>query len=164
MKNILNILAFALMTLVVVITSAFTLNSSKLVGKENKSSSDELYDTMFALDQRFFGAYNTCDMDTQAELLADTIEFYHDQGGLSTSKEEILKSTKENICGKVSRTLVSGSLEVSPIPNYGAAIVGLHKFKNNAEPEGSVSKESRFVAIWKKTENTWQMTRIISLH
>ncbi len=125
---------------------------------------DELYDTLFALDQRFFEAYNTCDMETQAALLAENIEFYHDQGGLSTSKEEILEGTKKNICGKVTRTLVPGSLEVSPIPGFGAAVVGLHKFKNKAEPVGTASKESRFAAIWKKTGTTWQMTRIISLH
>ncbi len=164
MKNTLNVLVAFLIGMVVLLTSSFVPNLPEEDTIKNTARSDELYNTILALDQRFFEAYNTCDMETQAELLADTIEFYHDQGGLSTSKDDILKGTKENICGKVTRTLVPGSLEVSPIPEYGAAAVGLHKFKNRAEPEGTLSKESRFVAIWKKTNNQWQMTRIISLH
>jgi ketosteroid isomerase-like protein len=163
MKNTLNVLVAFLIGMVVILTSSFIPQVPE-EGASNPATSGELYNTILDLDQRFFEAYNTCDMETQAELLADTLEFYHDQGGLSTSKEDILKGTKENICGKVTRTLVPGSLEVSPIPGYGAAAVGLHKFKNKAEPEGTLSKESRFVTIWKKTNNQWQMTRIISLH
>ncbi|MEX0275275.1 MAG: nuclear transport factor 2 family protein [Flavobacteriaceae bacterium] len=130
-------------------------------GKEKDTN---LHATMLALDKLFFDAYNNCDMETQATLISEDLEFYHDQGGLATSKQEILESIEKNICGKVTRTLVSGSLEVSPIPGYGAAVVGLHQFRNHAEPEGTPSKKSRFVAIWKQTGDQWQMTRIISLH
>jgi ketosteroid isomerase-like protein len=164
MKNTLNVLVAFSIGMVVILTSSFVPNLPEEGAIKNTATSGELYNTILALDQRFFDAYNSCDMETQAELLADAIEFYHDQGGLSTSKEDILKGTKENICGKVTRTLVPGGLEVSPIPGYGAAAVGLQKFKNKEEPEGTLSKESRFVAIWKKTNNQWQMTRIISLH
>lgn len=164
MKPTSNIGMVVSLGMICLLTTASIAGIPNTSTPEKPSASDALYDTVFALDQRFFEAYNTCDMDTQAALLADNIEFYHDQGGLSTSKEAILKGTKENICGKVSRTLVPGSLEVSPIPGFGAAVVGLHQFKNNTEPVGTLSKESRFVAIWKKTDTTWQMTRIISLH
>lgn len=164
MKPTSNIVMVVSLGIIGLLMTAFVTGMPNTSTPEKPSASDELYDTVFALDQRFFQAYNTCDMDTQAALLADNIEFYHDQGGLSTDKEAILKATKENICGKVSRTLLPGSLEVSPIPGYGAAVVGLHQFKNNAEPTGTPSKESRFVAIWKETDTTWQMTRIISLH
>lgn len=161
MKNSIKVLVTFAALFLVITTSAF---KSEVNSTKKTSASDELYNTLYALDQRFFEAYNTCDMDTQSKLLAEDIEFYHDQGGLSTSKEEILKATKENICGKVTRALVPGSLEVSPIAGYGAAIVGLHTFKNNAEPAGTKSKENRFAAIWKETNGQWQMTRIISLH
>lgn len=161
MKNKFKIITTSAVLTLVLLAMSFTAEVSP-VGKV--AASDGLYATLYALDQRFFQAYNTCDMDTQSELLAEDIEFYHDQGGLSTSKAQILKGTKENICGKVTRTLVPGSLEVSPIAGYGAAIVGLHKFENSTEPEGSKSKECRFAAIWKETNGHWQMTRILSLH
>lgn len=161
MKNTFKIIPTAVILTLVLLVSSFTPVVNPI---EKTVASDGLYATLYALDQRFFEAYNTCDMATQAELLAEDIEFYHDQGGLSTSKAKILESTKENICGKVTRTLVPGSLEVSPIAGYGAAIVGLHQFENSAEPEGTKSKECRFAAIWKETNGHWQMTRILSLH
>ncbi|BAV07276.1 protein of unknown function [Filimonas lacunae] len=124
----------------------------------------QLYNTIVTLDSLFFSAYNVCDMDTQASLLSDSIEFYHDQGGLMTSKQAILDATKRNICGKVTRELVKGSMEVSPIPGYGAIETGIHKFHNNQEPAGTISHPGKFVIIWKQTGNKWQITRVISLH
>jgi hypothetical protein len=41
------------------------------------------------MDSTFFDAYNNCDMNKQAAIYADEIEFYHDQGGLMTSKQDI---------------------------------------------------------------------------
>lgn len=123
----------------------------------------DLYHTIVELDRMFFEAYNTCDLETQAKLISEDLEFYHDQGGLTTSKKDLLVALKENICGKVKRELVAGSIEVSEIPGYGAVQMGLHKFYNNQEPD-AISNPGRFVTLWKKTDDTWQMTRIISLH
>ncbi len=122
-----------------------------------------LYKTLKAMDEKYFTAYNNCDMKTQAEIIAEDVEFYHDQGGLSTSKTEILESIEKNICGKVTRELVEGSMEVHEIKDYGAVVLGLHKFYNNQEPN-ALSKPSQFVGIWRKKNEDWQMTRIISLH
>src|SRR5215470_10023638 len=82
------------------------------------AQSKPLYQTIAELDSIFFTAYNTCDLKKQAEFYSDSIEFYHDQGGLVRSKQVILQATEKNICGKVTRELVKGSIEVSPIPNY----------------------------------------------
>ena len=139
-----------------------SVSSFKAVEKQT-SEEKELFDTIVALDSTFFTAYNTCDLKTAADLISEDLEFYHDQGGLSTSKEDIMSGLKNNICGKVRRELVKGSVEVSPIPNYGAVQIGMHKFYNNQEPNAE-SKPSRFVTLWKKTDNSWQITRVISLH
>ncbi len=129
----------------------------------NRSSDKELHQTITKLDSIFFTAYNTCDLETQNELISEDLEFYHDQGGLNTSKAELMAAMETNICGKVTRELVPGSIEVSPIPGFGAVQLGMHKFHNNQEPN-AVSKPSRFVTIWKQTGDKWQMTRVISLH
>ncbi|MEJ2585023.1 MAG: nuclear transport factor 2 family protein [Robiginitalea sp.] len=132
------------------------------IGAQEAVNSD-LYQTVIALDDAYFTAYNTCDMETQAKLLCDDLEFYHDQGGLSTSKDEILKSIEANICGKVTRELVQGSVEVHRIKDFGAVEIGLHKFYNNQEPDAE-SKPSRFITLWKEENGSWKMHRIVSLH
>ncbi len=122
-----------------------------------------LHDEICALDKQFFNAYNNCDMETQANMMAEDIEFFHDQGGLNTSKKEIIESTEKNICGKVIRTLIEGSIEVYSIKNYGAVEIGYHKFFNNQEPDAP-SVPSKFIVVWRKEEDTWKMAKVISLH
>jgi ketosteroid isomerase-like protein len=123
----------------------------------------EIYDTIVALDKTYFDAYNSCDMATQADLYDEDLEFFHDKGGLSTSKEELLQALEKNICHKVTRTLLEGSIEVYPINNYGAIEIGYHKFYNNEEPD-AISNPSKFIVIWKKGTEKWTITKVISLH
>ncbi|MEJ2163770.1 MAG: nuclear transport factor 2 family protein [Robiginitalea sp.] len=127
------------------------------------SENSDLYRTILSLDEAYFEAYNTCDLKTQAGLLSDELEFYHDQGGLSKSKSDILRSIETNICGKVTRELLSQSVEVHEIKGFGAVEIGLHKFYNSEEPDAE-SKPSRFVTVWKQEDRRWTMHRIISLH
>jgi len=126
----------------------------------------ELYNTIVKMDSAFFEAYNTCDknLEKYASFYAENVEFYHDQGGKMTSKKELVASTKEYVCGKVTRELVAGSIEVYPIKDYGAIEIGLHKFHNNTQPVGTPSKAGRFVIIWEKDNNDWKIARVISLH
>jgi hypothetical protein len=37
-----------------------------------------------------FHAYNSCDINKQALIYGESLEFYHDKGGLMTSKQERL--------------------------------------------------------------------------
>lgn len=127
------------------------------------SQSNDLYKQIVHMDSVFFAAYNTCDIDKQASIYSDSLEFYHDKGGLMTSKKDILEATRKNICGKVTRELVKGSIEVYPINNFGAVEMGYHKFHNNQE-KNQVPHKSRFIIIWQKKNNEWLISRVISLH
>ena len=149
----------SLFKIVIIIT--LVLVSNILKGQETEN--EELYDTIIELDKTYFTAYNECDMKTQNELYDEDIEFYHDMGGLATDKVELLKSIEKNICGKVTRTLIEESVEVHPIKDFGAVQIGMHKFYNNQEPN-AISKPSKFIVIWKKTDSKWLMSRVISLH
>ena len=122
-----------------------------------------LHKTISDLDKKYFDAYNKCDMKTQAELYAEDLEFFHDKGGLSTSKKDLLTSIEQNICGKVTRTLVEGSIEVYPIANYGAVEIGYHSFFNKEEPHEK-SIPSKFIVVWKQDKEQWKITKVISLH
>ena len=131
-----------------------------------KPDNQKLYDTIVYLDSVFFEAYNTCNLHLEkyGSFFSDSIEFYHDKGGLTTSKQELIDATKKNVCGKVTRELVKGSIEVYPINNYGTVEMGLHKFHNNTEKEGSSSRTGKFVIIWQQKNNEWKIVRVISLH
>jgi hypothetical protein len=144
----------------------FAFLSAQKTSGQNKPDDQKLYDTIVKLDSEFFGAYNTCDknLNKYGAFYSEKIEFYHDQGGLMTSKNDIIEATKKNICGKVTRELVEGSVEVYPIKDYGAIEIGFHKFHNNAEKAGTPAKSGRFVIIWQNTGNEWKITRVISLH
>jgi hypothetical protein len=124
--------------------------------------SKALYNTVVKLDSAYFDTYNRCNLAKMDSLTAENIEFYHDRGGLTTSKKDLIQSIKNNICGKVTRTLVKGSIEVYEIPGYGAVEFGYHTFRNLAEH--SESHPSKFVVIWRLKDDKWQMTRVISLH
>jgi hypothetical protein len=123
----------------------------------------EIYAIIAAKDKEYFDAYNTCDMKKQASLYSEDLEFFHDKGGLSTSKQEVLTSIENNICGKVTRTLIAGSIEVYPIKDYGAIEIGYHKFYNNQEPNAN-SKASKFIMVWKNEDEKWSISKVISLH
>ncbi len=132
------------------------------IGMAQVSEDTELYNEIYTADFEFFKAYNECDLATLDKYISEDLEFYHDQGGLSTSKADILKSLETNICNKVKRTLTTGTFEVHEIKDYGAVAMGKHSFHNLVED--SHSEPSKFVTIFKKTAQGWKITRVISLH
>lgn len=121
-----------------------------------------LYDTIAGLDSIFFEAYNTCNLEKMKDMVDDDLEFYHDRAGVETSKAGMMESTKKNICNKVQREIMKGSIEVYSIAGYGAVEIGYHRFHNLVE--GSISHASKFITLWKRNNGHWQMSRIISLH
>ncbi len=122
-----------------------------------------LYDSIAMMDAMWEDAYNNCKLDVMEDIISDDLEFYHDQGGLLTSKKKLNEALKANICGKVTRELKKGSLEVYAIKGYGAVEMGLHAFHNSKEPT-SQSHYSKFVHLWKRDNGKWKITRVISLH
>jgi hypothetical protein len=126
--------------------------------------SKELYKSIVHMDSVLFGAYNICDLPTMADCFSEDIEFYHDKGGVMTNKDSIMAATKKNICGKVTRVLVAGSIEVYPIAGYGAIEMGQHYFINNREPKPDHPSIGKFVHTWKNEGGKWRITRVISLH
>jgi uncharacterized protein DUF4440 len=158
-----KIISLKISALVIILFASATASAQSQDGYVYKPESQELYNTIVHMDSVYFNAYNTCDMDKQAAIYADSIEFYHDGSGLETSKKTLLAAIKQNICGKVTRVLVKGSIEVYQIPNFGAVEIGLHRFINHAE-NNSLSRPDKFIVIWRHQNDQWQITRVISLH
>ena len=115
------------------------------------------------MDSIWDDSYNHCKMEVQEQIISEDLEFYHDNGGLLTSKTKLIAALKNNICGKVTRELLKGSIEVYPIKDYGAVEMGYHRF-HNINDTNQNSHFARFVHIWKKENGAWKITRVISLH
>jgi ketosteroid isomerase-like protein len=120
----------------------------------------ELTQTVMTLDTKLFDAYNRCDLKTLGAMVSDDLEFYHDQTGLMVGKAPFLQASQNNICGKVQRTLVPGSLEVYRLKGYGAVEIGVHRFHHPGDP--GPGGEAKFVQVWQNKEGVWKVTRVIS--
>ena len=164
MKKIISVFFLAFVILISACNSAKKDMSRQF--RHYKPDDKQLYDAIVYMDSVFFQAYNTCtlNLDAYGAFYADDIEFYHDKGGLMTSKQDIIDATKKNICGKVTRELVKGSIEVYPIKDFGAIETGLHMFHNIQEKKTTPSKVSKFIVIWQHKENQWKISRVVSLH
>jgi hypothetical protein len=138
--------------------SGLTTDANK---NPSEMSQDELFRTIKKLDAELFDAYNRCELEKLGSFLPDDLEFYHDQGGLvATTREQLLAAVKQNICGKVHRELVSGTLEVYPMKGYGAVELGTHRFSHpGIDAEGG---DAKFVHLWKYGNGKWLVTRVIS--
>src|SRR5271155_6067702 len=122
-------------------------------------SQEELTKAITTLDKELFDAYNNCDIDKLGTMVVDDLEFYHDKTGLAVGKKVFLDAIKMNICGKVTRELVPGSLEVYPLHGYGAVEIGVHRFHH---PGDSDVGEAKFVQLWQYKNGAWKITRVIS--
>jgi Domain of unknown function (DUF4440) len=91
---------------------------------ENSANSESLFSSISKLDAEFFDAFNNCSSPIQlkrhAGYLNPNVEFYHDKGGVTWTRQDYIEKTRENVCGHFRRVLTAGSLQVFPIEGYGA--------------------------------------------
>jgi hypothetical protein len=126
------------------------------------AADEELFRTVAALDRAVFDASNRCDLEKFGAFFTDDLEFYHDQTGLTRSRQSLLEAVKNNICGKVRRELVAGTLEVYPLQGYGAVQMGVHRFYHPGRDDLDPPGEAKFVHLWRNQDGVWKITRVIS--
>ena len=114
------------------------------------------------LDALAFAAFNDRDVDRLMKFFSRDLEFFHDQDGLS-GYEDMVSSSRRLFSTEspLRRTLVPGSLEVHPIPGYGAIQIGQHEFCHweNGQDDCGVFG---FTHVWQRSEDGWQITRVLS--
>jgi len=123
-----------------------------------------LTDAVAGLDAQLFDSFNRCADPAQlarhAALFDEKVEFYHDRGGVTWTRERMLENTRRNVCGKIRRELVPGSLRVYPLPGFGAMEIGEHRF---CAPEGGACEgRGEFVVVWRRDGEAWRATRVLS--
>ena len=134
----------------------------------NAAPPGDLAATIAALDAAAFDAFNHCDapgqLDKYASFFAPDVEFYHDLGGVTWTRDDMIAQTKQNVCGKFQRELVPGTLKVWPIKDYGALARGEHRFCHYT-PGGTTHPcegQAEFTILWKHQGDAWIVTRAFS--
>ena len=129
---------------------------------EQIQSQAELDKAITALDTALFDSYNKCDLEKFASFFVENVEFYHDQGGLTLGRTALTDSVKKNICGKVTRELVPGTLQVFYMKGYGAIEMGVHRFHHPGHEDTEGVGEGRFIHLWQYKDGAWRITRVMS--
>jgi len=129
---------------------------------ESIQSQAELDKTITTLDAALFDAYNRCDLEKFASFIAENVEFYHDRGGVTLGRAALTESVKKNICGRVSRELVPGTLQVYYMKGYGAVEIGVHRFHHPGHEDTEPVGEGKFIHLWQYKDGAWKITRVIS--
>lgn len=145
-----------------VLVASLLAASLAQVHAQTAPAPDTLFQTIQSLDTQLFDAYNHCDLEKFGSFLADDLEFYHDKTGLSRGRPALVEGIKNNICGKVTRELVPGTLEVYPIADYGAVEIGVHRFHHPGQETADSVGEAKFIHLWRKKDGAWKVTRVIS--
>jgi hypothetical protein len=124
---------------------------------------DPLYQKILTLDNAMFDAFNECSNPTELEKHAGyfvkELEFYHDNGGASWTRDEYMKGVRENVCGKFHRELDRASFRVWPVKNFGAISQGTHRFCHSPTTCEGVAQ---FTMLWREKDGQWQVTRALS--
>ena len=133
--------------------------------------SQELFDEILKLDRQLFDAFHKKEIEIVNSMFSPDLEFYHDQSGISTSKEDFFKAIEQNICGnadkKPIRKLVANSMEVYPLYNngvlYGAIQNGVHEFYiKEANKELYITGIAKFSHVFILQDSMWQLKRVLS--
>lgn len=127
-----------------------------------KHQDKELFAFVLKLDSSWFAHFNK-NIDSFSSFVDTSLEFYHDKSGLTFYADNIaafkrMKTTTPDL----TRELLPKTMEVYVIPNYGIVQIAQHRFchKENGKMDCGVFK---FIHTWKKTDQGWKVTRIISV-
>ncbi len=151
-----------LLSLLLLPLFACQVDAQAVSSLESIQSQAELDKVIASLDSALFDSYNRCNLEKFSSFFTDDVEFYHDQGGVTLGKQKLTESVKNNICGKVTRELVPGTLQVHYMKGYGAVEIGVHRFHHPGHEETEPVGEGRFIHLWQYKDGAWKITRVIS--
>lgn len=123
---------------------------------------EALYNAISTMDSLLFTAFNNRDIEPIKQIFSTDLEFFHDKGGLSGYDQNI-QQLSANFQGGNSpqRELLRETMEVYPIPGYGAIQYAEHRFchPENGKMECATFK---FVHVWQLKDGKWKLTRVVS--
>lgn len=148
-----------------IILAIFSLHTAKAQTTPYQPKNQQLYRTILHMDSVMFDAFNTRNIEVLKNVFAPDVEFYNDGGGLSdytTTISNFKAMFARNTQTGLRRELVAGSLEVYPVPGFGAIEIANHRFihtENGKEEIGTMN----FIQTWQFKNGQWKATRVISI-
>lgn len=135
--------------------------------KGQTSSQTDLFNQIQKLDSALFSLVYNCDKEKIESFFTEDLEFYHDKGGLTTTRAAFMENQQKNFCGErpfyLRREVVPGTMKVFPMNNYGAVQSGEHVFYvRNAEGKEVLDGKARYTHLWKFKDGHWRLSRVIS--
>jgi hypothetical protein len=118
-----------------------------------------------------------CDPARLRTMLTPDFEFYHDRDGVVATGADAFVADYDRSCHdkqrpdawRSRRELVAASLNVHPVPGFGAIEDGEHLFyewrgdpQGPAERAGHLVGRARFTQLWKLTPDGWRLARVFS--
>ena len=125
-----------------------------------------------ARDNALFSLFfDGCDPSAMAAYIAPDFEMYHDKGGVVARKGADFIADYAKSCTarkapnawRSRRELVTASLNVYPVPGFGAIEDGEHVFyeRRGDGPEKKAGT-AHFTQLWQLTPQGWQLSRVFS--
>lgn len=146
-----------------IIAFLFIAASTAVTAQSQKHTDTALFNAIYKVDSAWFAAFNNKDLATFITFISKDLEFYHDGSGL-TNYEQNIAAFKNNgfAIPDLKRTLLKETMEVYPVPGFGAVQIAEHRFchMENGKMDCGVFK---FIHVWKQTPEGWKVTRIISV-
>lgn len=141
-----------------------TILASTSVAATQLGEDSKLHKTVHDLDFQLFDSFNKCtdtsELEIHASFFAPDIEFYHDNGGVTWTRDAMLANTQKYACGNYTRELIESTFNVSPIKSYGAISTGVHRFCQIATKDCAGTAD--FVMVWRNANGKWEVTRSLS--
>src|SRR5690606_42118919 len=86
--------------------------------------------------------------------------FFQECTGCPWRREAMRDNTDRHACGRYTRELVEGSVQVLPVDEFGAVWQGRHRFCDTVT--GACDGLADFTMVWRLHEGRWTITRVLS--
>ena len=150
--------------MVAFLLSLSSLSAPAIAQAMPQPDTPDLQATIAGLDAALFDAFNRCADPAQLAVHAGyfdpAVEFYHDTGGVTWNREDMLANTRRHACGRYTRQRVPGSLRVYPVKDFGAIAQGEHRFCQT--DSGRCDGLADFTMLWRLRDGRWHVTRVLS--
>jgi hypothetical protein len=112
-----------------------------------------------------------CDPARLRTMLTPDFEMYHDRGGVVARNAETFVAEHDRACRerqapdawRSRRELIASTLNVHPVPGYGAIEDGEHQFyERRGDGPERLAGHARFTQIWALTADGWRLARVFS--
>lgn len=144
--------------------SPVTVPPQPQLTKQIAKADAELFDLFFV---------RPCDAPRFRALITDDVEFYHDKDGFNVkSADDFMAIYNQNCTSRADprtwrsrRELVASSLQVDPVPGYGAMEAGDHLFYEREGVNGTekLAGRARFAMVWALgVDGKWRLSRVLS--